>query len=99
MEAAPFAMGATARSWDEQHLDLQAAAGQIAAAPNDGFTSGVAGAAARFASTWQRHVAELGDTAESRADGLRTSAADYVQTDRLVASDHFLLRTVLRETR
>jgi hypothetical protein len=47
--AVPVSMGATAGSWDEQHLDLQAAAGQLGAAPTGGFTAGVAGAAARFA--------------------------------------------------
>ena len=100
MEVVPFAMGTTARAWDEQHLDLQAAAGQIADAPTGGFTAGVAGAAARFASAWQRHAADLGDTAEARADGLRTSAADYLRTDQGVASDSFLiLDVVLREAR
>ena len=99
MEAVPFTMGMTARSWDEQHLDLQAASGQVAAAPTGGFTSGVAGAAARFAATWQRHVSELGTTAEARADGLRTSAADYVRTDNAVATDQLILGAVLREER
>lgn len=99
MEAAPFAMGMTARSWDEQHLDLQAAAGQVASAPTAGFTPGVAGAAARFAASWQRHVAELGVTAEARADGLRSSAADYVETDNLVATNQLFLDTALREDR
>ena len=98
MDVVPAAMGATARSWDEQHLDLEAAADQIEEAPTAGFTSGLAGAAARFASTWQRHVAELGETAETRADGLRTSAADYVRTDGLVASD-LALDGYLREVR
>lgn len=99
MEARPFAMGMTARAWDEQHLDLQAASGQVGSAPTGGFTSGVAGAAARFAATWQRHVAELGATADARADGLRSSAADYVETDNLVATDHLFLDTALREER
>ncbi|GAA4733130.1 hypothetical protein GCM10023350_15750 [Nocardioides endophyticus] len=99
MEAVPFTMGMTARSWDEQHLTLQAASDQVAAAPTGGFTSGVAGAAARFAATWQRHVAELGTTAEARADGLRTSAADYVRTDNLVATNQVFLDTALREDR
>ena len=99
MEAVPFTMGVTARSWDEQHLDLQAASGQVAAAPTGGFTAGVAGAAARFTATWQRHVSELGATAEARADGLRTSAADYVRTDNAVATDQLILGAVLREER
>jgi hypothetical protein len=97
--AVPVSMGATAGSWDEQHLDLQAAAGRLGAAPTGGFTAGVAGAAARFAVAWQRHVSELGATAESRADGLRASAADYAGTDDVVAADHLLLDTVLQEDR
>jgi hypothetical protein len=99
MMEVPFTMGMTARSWDEQHLDLQAASGQVAAAPTGGFTSGVAGAVARFATTWQRHVAELGATAETRADGLRTSAADYFRTDGDVATNQLLLGAALREDR
>jgi hypothetical protein len=95
----PFTMGVTARSWDEQHLALQAASGQVGAAPTGGFTAGVAGAAARFAAAWQRHVSELGVTAEARADGLRTSAADYVRTDDLVATNQVFLDTALREDR
>ncbi|GAA4695750.1 hypothetical protein [Nocardioides conyzicola] len=97
--AVPLTMGTTARAWDERHLDLEAAAGQVADAPTAGFTSGVAGAAARFASTWQRHVSDLGATAETQADGLRASAADYARTDQLVASDHLLLDDALREER
>ena len=96
---APFTMGMTARSWDEQHLDLQATSGQVASAPTGGFTSGVAASAARFATTWQRHVAELGVIAEARADGLRSSAADYVETDNLVATNHLFLDTALGEDR
>ena len=95
----PVSMGVTARSWDEQHLELRAAAGQVVAAPTAGFTAGVAGAAARFTSAWHRHVCDLAATAETRADGLRASAADYARTDDVVASDHLLLETVLREDR
>lgn len=95
----PLTMGMTARSWDEQHLDLQSASGQVAAAPTGGFTPGVAGAAARFATAWQRHVSELGVTAETRADGLRASAADYAQTDGVVATNQLALGTALREDR
>jgi hypothetical protein len=97
--AVPSAMGVTARAWDEQHLDLRAAGGQVAAAPTGGFTSGVAGAGARFAGSWQRHVTGLAATAETRADGLRTTATDYARTDDAVASDQLLLDIALREDR
>ena len=55
-------------------------------------------APARFASTWQRHVAALADRAESRADGLRSALEDYLRTDEAVARDHALL-TFLPEVR
>lgn len=93
----PLTLAATARSWDEQHLDLDAAAGQVEGAPTGGFTSGVSGAAARFAAAWARHTTELGTTAEARADGLRTSAADFSATDGGVAA--LLTTTAMGEVR
>lgn len=95
----PVTLGTTARAWDEQHLDLEAAAAQVRSAPAAGFTTGVAGAAARFAAAWARHTTEFGAAAEARADGLRSAAADFARTDRAVASDQLLLQAVLRETR
>ncbi|MGB0102515.1 MAG: hypothetical protein WBP61_19710 [Nocardioides sp.] len=99
MDAAPTRMAAVARSWDDQHLDLAAAAAQIGAASTAGFTSAVSGAAARFATTWSRHAAALGQSAESRADGLRATAEDYLRTDQAVAGNQLLLRSILRELR
>lgn len=99
MQVVPLSVGRTARSWDEQHLDLAAAAAQLGAAPTSGFTDAVAGAAARFASTWQRHVAALADRAESRADGLRSALEDYLRTDEAVAHDQVALLTFLPEVR
>jgi hypothetical protein len=99
MEVVPQSVGAASRSWDEQHLDLSAAAEQIGAAPTGGFTTGVSGAATRFATTWQRHTTSLGDTAEARADGLRAAIADYLNTDRVVATDWLFLGSYLEEER
>jgi len=99
MQVVPLSVGRTARSWDEQHLDVAAAAAQLGAAPTGGFTDAVAGAAARFASTWQRHVAALADLAESRADGLRSALEDDLRTDEAVAHDQFALLTFLPEVR
>ena len=99
MQVVPLSVGRTARSWDEQHLDVAAAAAQLGAAPTGGFTDAVAGAAARFASTWQRHVAALADRAESRADGLRSALEDYLRTDEAVAHDQFALLAFLPEVR
>jgi hypothetical protein len=92
-------VGRVARSWDEQHLDLAAAAGQIGAAPAHGFTEAVAGAAARFASTWQRHTTALAGLAEAAADGLRDTLEDCLRTDEAVARDQLTLQGLLPELR
>ena len=99
MEVPLVTLASTARRWDEQHLDLDAASHQIAGAATGGFTPAVAGAAARFAAAWTRHAEALGSTAESRADGLRASAEDFLATDQAVAGDGLLLRSLLREVR
>jgi DNA-binding transcriptional MocR family regulator len=99
MQVVPLSVGRTARSWDEQHLDVAAAAARLGAAPTSGFTDAVAGAAARFASTWQRHVAALADRAESRADGLRSALEDYLRTDQAADQDQLALLGLLHEIR
>jgi hypothetical protein len=99
MEVMPVSVGRTSRAWDEQHVDVTAAARQLGAAVTTGFTDGVAGAAARFASTWQRHTTELAVEAEARADALRTAIADYLATDRAVGLDVLALRSYLVEQR
>lgn len=92
-------VGRAARAWDEQHLDLVAAAAQIEGAPTDGFTGGVSGAAIRFTAAWARHATGLGDRAEQRADGLRSALADFLATDAAVGLDVTLLRSYLGERR
>ncbi len=99
MEAVPFEMGLIARDWDEQHLDLQSAGEQIGAAPTGGFTTAVAGEAARFTSAWGRHTTGLGEEAETTADGLRSTATDFLQTDGRAADNQLLLGAALREVR
>lgn len=99
MEVVPVSVGQVSRAWDEQHLDLAAAGGQLAAASTAGFTSGVAGAASRFAATWHRHTVALAGQAEARADGLRRVIADYVDTDLSAGGRLMVLRTHLREDR
>jgi hypothetical protein len=95
----PISLAATARRWDEQHLDLDAASGQVEGAPTGGFTPAVSGAAARFVATWARHTEALGATAEARADGLRAAAEDFLATDHAVAEQSLLLRSLLGEAR
>lgn len=99
MQVVPFSVGRVARSWDEQHLDLAAAAGQIDAAPVEGFTEAVAGAAARFASTWRQHTTALAGRAEATADGLRRALGDYLATDAAVGRDQLALQGLLPELR
>lgn len=87
MEVVPVSVGEASRRWDEQHLDLAAAAEQITGAPASGFTAGVRGAASRFTSAWHGHAAALGSSCEETADGLRAALRDYVTTDESVADD------------
>ena len=94
-----MAIATTARAWDDQHLDLGAAAGQVRDARTSGFTAAVSGTAARFAAAWQRHVDGLATTAEARADGLRATAADLRTTDGLAAEQAYLLDSLLQEDR
>lgn len=99
MEVVPASVGRAARSWDEQHLDVIAAADQVGGAPTGGFSGAVSGTAARFATTWQRHALDLAARAEAEADSLRSSIADYLRTDAAVAGDHLALGAYLAEVR
>lgn len=99
MEVVPLSVGEAFRAWDEQHLDLDAAAGQIAAADTSGFTSNVRGAATRFLTQWERHAEGLGADSEARADGLRATITDYVASDEAVGGDLMLLLAYTREQR
>jgi hypothetical protein len=84
MEVLPAAVGAVARSWDEQHADLAAASRQIDGAATNGFPGQVSGAASRFTGAWTRLAADLGADCETRADTLRSAILDYVRTDLFV---------------
>lgn len=99
MEVVPFSVGSASQSWDEQALDVSAAAGQVGSAPASGFTDGVAGAAARFTAAWERHASGLAQEAEACADGLRAVIADYLATDQAAAADLLVLASYLRERR
>ncbi|WP_134738422.1 hypothetical protein [Nocardioides sp. 503] len=99
MEVVPVSVGEASRAWDEQHLDLDAAATQIADADTSGFTTHVRGAATRFLAQWQRHAEGLGTVSEQRADGLRTTIADYVTSDEATRGDLVALLTYTQEVR
>lgn len=99
MDVVPVSVGVASRAWDEQHLDLAAASRQIGGADTGGFTGAVSGTAARFTGAWIRHAAGLGTDCEARADGLRTTIADYVATDELSFHDLLRLGGYLTEVR
>ena len=99
MEVVPLSVGQASRSWDEQALDVAAAAGQIGSAPTGGFTSAVAGTASRFTTAWERHAHGLSGDAESRADALRAVIADYLAADRAAGVEMMMLAGYLRERR
>jgi hypothetical protein len=99
MEVVPVSVGRVSRSWDEQGLDVSAAAGQIGAASTAGFTTTVAGAASRFSTAWERHATGLAAEAEARADALRAVIADYLATDQAAGAALLLLASYLREQR
>ena len=99
MQVVPVSVGAASQAWDEQHLDLDAAATQIAGADTSGFTGNVRGSATRFLTQWERHAEGLGTASEARADGLRTTIRDYVASDDAAGADLVLLLSYLQETR
>jgi hypothetical protein len=99
MEVVPLSVGQASRSWDEQNLDVTAAAEQIRGAATGGFTDGVSGAASRFTTTWQRHATDLAAQAEAQADGLRTAISDYLNTDRGIGYYYLALEGYLVEVR
>lgn len=99
MEVVPVSVGVASRAWDEQHLDLQAASGQIGGAATSGFTSNVSGAAGRFTSAWERFTRDLGEDCETRADGLRTAISEYVESDEASFASITMLGGYLTEVR
>lgn len=98
MEMVPESVGRASRAWDEQHLDLHAAAGQIGRAAQ-GFTPAVEGAAQRFAGAWQGHAEQAATLCEDRADGLRDTLADWIATDHLASRDSWALLPYVEEVR
>ena len=98
MQMVPASVGRCSRSWDEQHLDLRAAAGRIGRAAQ-GFTPEVTSAAQRFTRTWERHAAVTADGCEARADGLRQIVADWLATDEGAAASALDLVGYLEELR
>ena len=99
MRLDPLALGTTARSWDEQHLDLQAAGRQVGAADPAPFTAAVSATASRFAATWGRFATALGTQCEEQADGLRTALAEALEADHVSGLSLDVLQSLTREVR
>jgi hypothetical protein len=99
MDMIPESVGQAAQAWDEQSLDVGAAADQVAGAGTGGFTAPVASAASRFLRAWERHADALADTCEGQADGLRTTMNDWLATDDATGGDYLRLLPYLTEQR
>lgn len=98
MDMVPASVGRASCFWDEQQLDLHAAATQIGRAAR-GFTPDVALAAQRFVRAWERHAAEAATLCEHSADGLRDTVADWIATDGGVSLASLALLPYLEEVR
>lgn len=99
MALEPDAVGRTARDWDEQHVDLRAAAGQIAHAPTAGFTAPVARAAADFLRAWTDHTGTAAELSEQQGDALRAVLAAWLRTDADAGFRSLRMLSYLRERR
>ena len=83
----PVEVDRLARCWDDQHLDLSAAARQVAGAPTTGFSRAVAPAADDFVAAWGQRLEGLADTAGSTAVALSAVTASLLHTDEGAARD------------
>lgn len=99
MAMEPEAVARTSRDWDDQHLDLRAAAGQLAHAPTSGFTAPVARAAADFLRAWTEHTGTAAELSEHQADALRAVLAAWLRTDAEAAARALALLPYLQEPR
>ena len=97
MEVVPITVGVASRAWDEQHLDVAAAAEQVGGAGTGGFTAAVSGPAARFS---QRLAAARRRPRHQAARPGRTACAPRSpttsQTEPGRRSDDFGLRALPR---
>lgn len=87
MEMVPASLVRAARDWDEQQHDVAAAAAALEGVDTSGFPHPAAGAADAFLNSWTRLTGALAARAGATAEGLRTTAADWVATDRGSADD------------
>lgn len=101
----PVDLAPRSQQWDQQNVDLTAAATQVADASTDGFTADVAAAARSFTTSWHVHVQGLAEGAEGFADGLRDCIRAWWEADDRSGGtlegdpDVFLLHDALQERR
>lgn len=93
MQVVAPSVGRAADGWDEQCLEVRAAARQLATAPTGGFTETVAGPAGEFAAAWQQHAAGLAGQAQRFAESLRAALADYLVTDAAAGDRQLVLQS------
>lgn len=99
MAMVPTSVGRASREWDEQHVDLRAAAGQVAEASTAGFTPPVAHAAAAFLEAWTAHTAAIAQGCEVQADAMRAAITDWLDRDAGSAARGWALLGFVEELR
>lgn len=71
----------TAEGWDTERLHLDGAVKDLESASADGFSENVSGAVDQFLESWKGIVKRTSQSAESTADGLRSTAIDILEAD------------------
>lgn len=95
----PAKVQSTAAAWDTENLHLTAAARQIHGVGAAGFTPTVASLVGQFVEAWEAIATKSARSAESQADGLRSTAIGILETDaRIDINASFALNSI-REIR
>jgi hypothetical protein len=95
----PAKVQSTAAAWDTENLHLTAAAKQINGAGAGGFTPTVASLVGQFIEAWQAIATKSARSAESQADGLRSTAIGILETDAKTDIDASFALNSIREIR
>lgn len=95
----PAKVQSTATAWDTENLHLTAAAKQINGAGAGGFTPTVASLVEQFIKAWEAIAAKSARSAESQADGLRSTAIGILETDAKTDINASLVLNSIKETR
>lgn len=95
----PAKVQSTAAAWDTENLHLTAAAKQINGVGAAGFTPSVASLVGQFIEAWQAIATKSARSAESQADGLRSTAIGILETDAKTDINASLVLSSIREIR